>query len=176
MTNCNKEPNLLPDLKKVLVSREEFLKLISLGGSGLIALLVTIPGLAFALNYLFISKRPKWVKVGPVDKFKEGETVGVIFKEPYSLPWEGVTARRTAWLRRVTNDSFTAFAINCTHLGCPVRWEAKAELFLCPCHGGVYYSNGDVAGGPPPRPLHQYPVRIQQGQVEIEIDPVLTEG
>src|SRR3712207_8271662 len=40
-----------------------------------------------------------------------------------------------------------AFAVNCTHLGCPVRWIQDASLFLCPCHGGVFYSDGRVAGG-----------------------------
>ena len=34
-----------------------------------------------------------------------------------------------------------------------------AELFLCPCHGGVYYADGTVAGGPPPQPLFRYGVR-----------------
>jgi menaquinol-cytochrome c reductase iron-sulfur subunit len=38
---------------------------------------------------------------------------------------------------------------------------------MCPCHGGVYYKDGSVAAGPPPRPLERYPVRVQDGQVEI---------
>ncbi|MGH9553149.1 MAG: ubiquinol-cytochrome c reductase iron-sulfur subunit [Terriglobales bacterium] len=176
MTNCNEEPKIMPDWKKVFVSREEFLKLLGLALGGLIGLAITVPGVAFALEYLFVPKGDKWIKVGPVEKFKQGETVDVIFEDPYSLPWEGVSGRRSAWLRRITDDSFLAFAINCTHLGCPVRWEAGAELFLCPCHGGVFYSNGDVAAGPPPRPMHQYDTRIADGQVEIKVGPVLTEG
>src|SRR5438034_1305821 len=50
---------------------------------------------------------------------------------------------------------FQVFNVNCTHLGCPVNWQAEAKLFLCPCHGGVYYEDGTVAGGPPPRPLFE---------------------
>ena len=45
-----------------------------------------------------------------------------------------------------------------------VNWRAGAELFLCPCHGGVYYADGSVAGGPPPRPLVRYSVRIGDSQ------------
>jgi menaquinol-cytochrome c reductase iron-sulfur subunit len=179
MTNCNEEheePKILPDWKKVFVSREEFLKLLSLTLSGLIGLIAGIPGAAFILNYLFVPKNPEWIIIGPLNDFKEGETVRVGFKDPYILPWDGVSGHRSAWMRRQANDDFTAFAINCTHLGCPVRWEDKADLFMCPCHGGVYYSNGDVAGGPPPRPLHRYPVRISQGHVEIQVGSVLTEG
>jgi menaquinol-cytochrome c reductase iron-sulfur subunit len=184
MTNCNEEPNvepntvakILPDWKKVFVSREEFLKLLGFALSGFIGLVVAIPGAAFFFNYFLVPDRRHWIKLGPVEKYKAGETVDVVFEDPYRLPWDGVSGRRSAWLRRVTDDTFMAFAVNCTHLGCPVRWEAGAELFLCPCHGGVYYSNGEVAAGPPPRPLHRYPVRILNGQVEISVGPVLTEG
>ena len=42
-----------------------------------------------------------------------------------------------------------------------------AELFMCPCHGGVYYKDGNVAAGPPPLPLVRYGVRIENGEVKI---------
>jgi menaquinol-cytochrome c reductase iron-sulfur subunit len=42
-----------------------------------------------------------------------------------------------------------------------------AELFLCPCHGGAYYSDGSVAAGPPPRPLFRYDVRVESGEVKM---------
>jgi len=167
---------ILPDCKKILVSREEFLKLLGLSLSGLMGLLIVAPSAVFMLNYLFVPSRHPWIKIGSVDSFKEGETIDVHFDDPDALSWEGVTRRLSTWLRREKNNVFTAFAINCTHLGCPVRWEAGADLFLCPCHGGVYYSNGDVAAGPPPMPLHRYPVRIANGQVEIQMRPILTEG
>ena len=189
MTNCNKhpcdcnpessdsskEPTILPDWKKAFVSREEFLKLVGLACGGFMAFLIGVPFIAFFLNYLLVPELRQWIAVGPVEKFKEGETVDVVFEDTYRLPWDGVTGRRSAWLRRHSQETFLAFAINCTHLGCPVRWEAGAELFMCPCHGGVFYNNGDVAAGPPPRPMHQYPVRILNGQVEIKVRPVLTE-
>jgi len=83
------------------------------------------------------------------------------------LPWAGITAKSAVWLRRESETSFIAFSANCTHLGCPVRWMEGAELFLCPCHGGVYYKDGNVAAGPPPRPLFRYDVRIKNGEVKI---------
>jgi menaquinol-cytochrome c reductase iron-sulfur subunit len=65
-----------------------------------------------------------------------------------------------------------AFTVNCAHLGCPVRWLPDARLFMCPCHGGVYYEDGRVAAGPPPHPLERYPVRVNDGQVEIQTEPI----
>ena len=183
MTDCKceghgpePEATFLPDWKKVFVSREEFLKLLSLGLSGVIGLFATIPGVAFILNYLFVAKSPKWVNVGPIKNFKEGETVQVGFHDPFILPWDGVSGHRSAWVRRDNQEEFTAFAVNCTHLGCPVRWEGNAQLFMCPCHGGVYYKDGEVAGGPPPRSLHRYPVRLVKNDVQIQVGLVLEES
>ncbi len=48
-----------------------------------------------------------------------------------------------------------------------MRWIDTAKLFLCPCHGGVYYADGSVAAGPPPAPLERYPVRVRGNHVEI---------
>src|SRR5579862_5709243 len=108
MTNCNcdcgcseqkeEETKVLPDLKKAFVNRQEFLKLLSLSLSGVIGLIATVPGVAFILNYLFVSKPPKWVNVGQIKNFIEGETVQVGFHDPYILPWDGVSGHRTAWI------------------------------------------------------------------------------
>jgi len=65
-------------------------------------------------------------------------------------------------------DQFLVFAMNCAHLGCPVTWFPQSGLFMCPCHGGVYYENGDRAAGPPPRGLFHCVWRVRQGQLEIQ--------
>jgi menaquinol-cytochrome c reductase iron-sulfur subunit len=44
---------------------------------------------------------------------------------------------------------------------------------MCPCHGGVYYEDGTVAVGPPPAPLARYPVRVRDGEVEIQTRPIV---
>jgi hypothetical protein len=33
------------------------------------------------------------------------------------------------WVRRIAGDQFQVFAINCAHLGCPVRWFAQSGLY-----------------------------------------------
>ena len=52
-----------------------------------------------------------------------------------------------------------------------MRIEEKGR-FLCPCHGGVYYSDGNVAGGPPPRGLFQYETRVQSGNLQVLSRPL----
>ena len=122
---------------------------------------------AFVLSPLIEVSKPQWRRIDRVETYRVGETVEVSFEDSSPLPWSGVSAKTAAWLRRNAVDSFTAFSVNCTHLGCPVRWLPKAGLFMCPCHGGVYYHDGKVAAGPPPQPLPQYQVRIQDGYVDI---------
>lgn len=153
-----------PQRRKLLVRLS-----VVLGCAG--AALVGVPVGGFLLAPLFESVARKWRGVGAVDKFQNGSTVEVKFEDASSVAWAGVTGQTGAWLRRETDGQFVAFAINCTHLGCPVRWLQQAELFMCPCHGGVYYKDGTVAAGPPPKPLTKYPVRINGGQVEILTTP-----
>ncbi len=124
----------------------------------------------------FIRIRPRiidWVNLGPVDDFVIGETRLVTFDNPLRQPWDGVVARTGVYVRREAShedgaDRFLVLAINCAHLGCPVSWFPQSGLFMCPCHGGVYYADGSHASGPPPRGLFQAVWRVTEGGLEIQ--------
>jgi len=45
------------------------------------------------------------------------------------------------------------FAINCSHLGCPIGINATDKTFDCPCHGSRFHLDGTVLHGPAPAPL-----------------------
>ncbi|MEJ2597913.1 MAG: Rieske (2Fe-2S) protein [Anaerolineales bacterium] len=154
------------------VSRRNFLQLISIAMALVGGALVGIPIIGFLFSPLFKKTEQVWRPVGNVENFKVGTTTNVIFTDSSPLPWAGVSARSAAWLRRVDETNFEAFSVNCTHLGCPVNWVQTADLFLCPCHGGVYNNEGQVVAGPPPLPLTKYPVRVQAGQVQILTSPI----
>jgi menaquinol-cytochrome c reductase iron-sulfur subunit len=150
------------------LSRRGFFAKLSITLGGLCAAILGVPLVGFVLAPLFLKVKESWIPVGKVDDFELGKTVNVPFPDPSPLPWAGITARGAAWLRRDSKEQFVAFSVNCTHMGCPVRWLQDAELFMCPCHGGVYYMDGTVAAGPPPKPLYRYAVRIVDGRVEIK--------
>ena len=159
------DPQLTPE-------RRRFLTRLSLGLSAAVAAVMGLPVVGFLLSPLARKSPRVWRPVGPVERFPIGQTVDVSFEDASPLPWAGVTANTAAWLRRVDEERFVAYTVHCTHLGCPVRWVPRAGLFLCPCHGGVYYADGTVSAGPPPKPLPQYPVRVRDGQVEIQTSPI----
>lgn len=62
---------------------------------------------------------------------------------------------------------FVALSAVCTHLGCVVAWQEQAGEFLCPCHGGRFSATGQVLGGPPPKPLEQLTVTVEDAQLRI---------
>ena len=64
-------------------------------------------------------------------------------------------------------NQYVALSSRCMHLGCPVRYVAAAERFICPCHGGVYDFRGMVVGGPPVRPLDRFYTRVHNGLVQV---------
>jgi len=150
------------------VTRRGFLMRLGVGLNVVAASLVAVP----VVGYLFSSvvkrkAQQAWIPLGHASQFPTGETRLATYRNPFTKPWDGVTADIPCWVRRTSEDSFQVFAINCAHLGCPVRWFAESRLFMCPCHGGVYYEDGSVASGPPPRGLFEYKIRVADGQLQV---------
>jgi Rieske Fe-S protein len=88
-------------------------------------------------------------------------------------PWDGITSQTGVFVRYLGSgdkeaEQFLVLSVNCAHLGCPVSWFPQSELFLCPCHGGVYYADGSHASGPPPRGMFHCEWRVQEGMLEVQ--------
>ena len=154
--------------KPAAISRRSFLFMVGTALNVVAATLLAIP----VIRYVFSSFRrsvasQSWIKLGALDNFPENQTRLATYHNPYTRPWDGNTADIPCWVRRLTGEKFQVFAINCTHLGCPVRWFEESHLFMCPCHGGAYYDDGSQASGPPPRGLYEYEYKIEQGQLWV---------
>src|SRR6185295_11148792 len=99
------------------ISRRSFLFYLGAGLNAIAGALFAIP----VVGYVFSSFRQRqpyqsWIALGTVE----------------NIP---------CWVRRQNGETFQVFAINCTHLGCPVRWFEESHLFMCPCHGGAFYED-----------------------------------
>ena len=147
--------------------------------NGLVGIALAVPIVQFLLSSITRGRANaylSWVSLGPVTRFPEGETRLATFRNPYVTPTDGKTADTACWVRRIEGEQFQVFAINCMHLGCPVRWFPQSGLFMCPCHGGVYYRDGSRASGPPERALVEYPWKVQNGQITIQAGELPTPG
>ena len=147
--------------------------------NGIVAAILAVPIVRYVLSSItrgHSSGYLSWVPLGSVSEFPEGETRLATFRNPFVTPSDGKTVETAAWVRRVAGEEFQVFAVNCAHLGCPVRWFPQSGLFMCPCHGGAYYRDGSRASGPPERGLFQYPYKVENGLVTIQAGELPTPG
>jgi len=151
-------------------SRRAFLFKLSLLLNGAVGVVLAVPIVGYLLGPAARkAAASSWVPLGPLSDFPEGQTRLVDFRNPVTTQWDGQTGNIPCWVRRISGNEFQVFAINCAHLGCPVRWFAQSKLFLCPCHGGAYYADGSRASGPPERGLFEYNHKIVAGTLMIKV-------
>jgi Rieske Fe-S protein len=151
-----------------IVSRRWLLLKIGALFNAVVGVAVAVPIVKYLLSPVKSDGAYKsWVSLGAVAIFPVGETRLAKFTNPVSRAWDGETDRVACWVRRISEKEFQVFAINCAHLGCPVRWFPQSGLFMCPCHGGAYYADGSRASGPPERGLFTYDTKIVDGALQI---------
>jgi menaquinol-cytochrome c reductase iron-sulfur subunit len=159
------------DIPKHLTRRQMLLTVAGVALNAIAGVLFAAPIIGYLLapaGRRQIKKDLEWLSLGELTQFPAGETRLATYRNPDVRPWDGDTGNIPCWVRCISAGQFQVFAINCAHLGCPVRWFPQSGLFMCPCHGGAYYADGARASGPPPRGLFQYDYKIQNDQLWIK--------
>jgi nitrite reductase/ring-hydroxylating ferredoxin subunit len=135
-----------------------------------------LPGLGFALGPIFEDTNPTvWQDLGPEADFNDTGYVPRVMNIDAEI---GDAGKTTVYVRKFNRDidkviegqdpqPYVVISTRCAHLGCPVRYIQASQKFVCPCHGGVYDSQGKVEGGPPVRPLDRFYTRTVNGRVEV---------
>jgi len=88
---------------------------------------------------------------------------------PFTLNAGGSSVQGSAWLVKHADGTITAFDPRCTHALCAYRWVASDRKFECYCHEGTFALDGSVLGGPPPRPLRTFPLRLVGDVIELDV-------
>lgn len=162
------------------VTRRRFMTMTTHAAGGIATAAVLLPVLGFAAGSAIFERAPViWTPVGKPEDFPNDNYLPRVITTTQGI---GEVGKTTVYVRRFNPDidaapgipappetdaPVVALSSRCMHLGCPVRWTAAAERFICPCHGGVYGFSGEVAGGPPVRPLDRFYTRMRNGQVEV---------
>jgi Rieske Fe-S protein len=160
-------------------SRRVLLAKLGLLFNGIVGAILAVPILRYLASPVTRGRKTgyeAWLPLGGLEEFPVGQTRLATFRNPVADAWDGQTADIPCWVRNLDGQGFQVFAINCAHLGCPVRWFPQSNLFMCPCHGGVYYSDGSCAAGPPPRGLFQYHYKVEGGKLLIKGGEMPTTG
>jgi menaquinol-cytochrome c reductase iron-sulfur subunit len=156
------------------VTRRTLMNLWANGAGGIAVAAFTLPALGFAVAPIFKRQAWSWQPVGTTADFSETTYQTKVIT---ITPGIGEAGNSIAYVRKRDPaidtepedqyNHYIALSDRCMHLGCPVRYVAAAERFICPCHGGVYDFRGMVAGGPPVRPLDRFYTRVSNGLVEL---------
>jgi cytochrome b6-f complex iron-sulfur subunit len=116
-------------------------------------------------NLLFIKPRatygqPNRFSIGKPDTYPPGSKVAM-------------DQQRICIVR--DGDKLAAISTTCTHLGCIVATSETG--FACPCHGSRYDQDGNVTGGPAPKPLAWYQVNLApNGEIVVDKDIEIPTG
>jgi menaquinol-cytochrome c reductase iron-sulfur subunit len=158
------------------ITRRRMMEGTALAVGGIATMAFALPGLGFALGPLFEKTVPEsWQDVGATDDFNDTSYVPRVVN---INPVIGDAGKTTIYVRQFNRDidkvvegqdpqPYVVISTRCAHLGCPVRYIQASQKFVCPCHGGVYDSQGKVEGGPPVRPLDRFYTRVTNGRVEV---------
>lgn len=118
-----------------------------------------------ALIYLFlppkIKARQEWTEIGSVGNLGVDAPVEIAFRTNRVDGWKVISEKSTAWIFKRPDNSVVAYGPQCTHLGCAYHWDDAKHEFLCPCHNSLFALDGKVIGGPAPRPLDRYDIRVE---------------
>ncbi|MBV9422460.1 MAG: Rieske (2Fe-2S) protein [Solirubrobacterales bacterium] len=154
------------------VTRRRFMNASANTAGAIAAAAFTLPALGFALAPVFHGAGDSWQKIGPLSQFSETDYAPVVIT---IQPGIGEAGRSIAYVRKHNltvdgpvkdrYDHVIAISSRCAHVGCPVRYVAAAQSFICPCHAGVYDFRGIRVAGPPPRPLDRFYTLVSGGNV-----------
>jgi nitrite reductase/ring-hydroxylating ferredoxin subunit len=113
--------------------------------------------------------RTRWRRAVSLFDLPAETPAAISLSERHADGWYQTRTQATIFVDR-DGQGYRALSATCTHLGCRVNWDAAAQQFRCPCHGGVYDREGRVVSGPPPAPLRQLAVRVDPKTSEIEVE------
>jgi menaquinol-cytochrome c reductase iron-sulfur subunit len=148
-------------------SRRGFLKIAIGTLSGLYALILGIPLLRAVISSAPL-KKLSFAEAGDFNSLPVGQPTDLNFEVLATDAYLSQKVTRAVWVIKHSDTKATVFSPICTHLGCHYKWNPQTRHFECPCHGSVFTIDGQVIGGPAPRPLDTLPYKIQDGKLYVE--------
>ncbi len=149
-------------------TRRGFLKLSTGMLGSVVAVILAAPLVGTLVGTIYRTKKLQWTKVGEVDLLPLGQPVKLSWTDEKADEFIRESVERDVWAIKHSATEVTIFSPICPHLGCRYDWHPDKHEFICPCHGSLYSINGQVLGGPAPRPLDTLPGRLENGEIFVE--------
>jgi Rieske Fe-S protein len=149
------------------ISRRDFIKITTATVATFIGAVVGLPAIDYLIDpALKQTTTDAWVPLGKFSAFEIGKPTLATFTRSKINGWEKTVDSYGVFVLRTSDTDTLVLSNKCTHLGCHVNWNADKQEYICPCHDAQFGINGEVLGGPPPRPLDRY----SGDQVKVEED------
>jgi len=149
------------------LNRRSFFKVVIGVLTSLYGLILGIPYLRAVINSAPLQKL-SYTEVGDIGPLGIGQPKDMNFQMRSSDAYLHQEVTRSVWVIKHSETEVTVFSPICTHLGCHYKWDPRTNHFECPCHGSVFTIDGNVVGGPAPRPLDTLPHKIENGKLLVE--------
>lgn len=151
--------------------RRDFFTLVGAAGSAVIGALLAVPGASYVLDPLVRGggDKGRWIRVADFASLSKERPVSAPVIGEQVDAWTKASNVRlgTVWLKVTGDDQVSAWNAECPHLGCKVSFDAEKSRFGCPCHDSFFALDGQVTGGPSPRPMDALDARVRDGHVEV---------
>jgi menaquinol-cytochrome c reductase iron-sulfur subunit len=112
----------------------------------------------------------EWIQVGSVSELEPGVPTLLTYSQIKQVGWKRKKINYGVYAIRSGDEQVTVLSDICTHLNCKVHWDAERNLFVCPCHDGLFSEDGAVVSGPPPRPLDRLESKVEDDQLMIKAE------
>ena len=117
----------------------------------------------------FSRRDPFWLHAADLESLPENQPIPVTLRITRPDGYSQVVDRTVVYLVRTGEHDVRAMQSTCTHLGCRTSYDRRSKRILCPCHGGVFDTQGNVVDGPPPAPLPTLTTKVDNGQVLVQV-------
>lgn len=129
---------------------------------------IALPGIGYLISpALKMETSDAWIPLGPLDNYPVNTPTLFNFTRTKNNGWEKTVNSYGVYVVNQGSDQVRVYSNMCTHLSCRVIWQGENEIYHCPCHDGNFSPEGEVVGGPPPRPLDVYETKIEDGVLSI---------
>jgi menaquinol-cytochrome c reductase iron-sulfur subunit len=117
----------------------------------------------------FSRRDSSWLRAAALDALPENQPVAVTLRVMRQDGYSQVVDRTLVYVVRTGEQDVRVLQSRCTHLGCQTSYDRRSKQIVCPCHGGVFDTHGNVVDGPPPTALPRLETRIEDGQVMVQV-------
>ncbi len=157
----------------VAPSRRNFFARATQALGALIAGGLGIPSLVYLLRGPNTVAPGGYVDAADLTQLKVRVPEEVTYQRIRKNGWKLITEKSTAWVVKLSDNEVVAYSPSCTHLGCAYHFDSGKNEFVCPCHTTNFSIDGKVLGGPAPRDLDRFPVKMQGDRLLIgSIEPM----